>query len=618
MKTLCPIFFVWNAVANDDAAQFSLEAPRTSVRETLVATPAMTADARREWAQPRTILLGGLLLTLLAYLNTLTFQFVYDDHQLKGPGGYLDAGVIASYFTHHLWAGIAQHGGYYRPVLQTWVVLVHFFLGQNVVAWHVTAIAMHLLVTWLVYLAVADIARDRLLAAVTAGIFGVHPVHVEVVAWISGAMSEGLLAALTLGSLVCYMRARREREHPLRWHATSWLLFAAALLVKETAAALPIVIAAYEWIRPAEDKAHRSRTILNAGALAAPYGVVFVAYFFVRHMVLSGVAAMPSDPGAIAAPMWQTLPSAAWFYLRELAWPRLSIFQPVVPVATADFGSFWLPLAGVVVVAVALIVIARRSALAAFAASFLAAMLLVPVLAVYALPKYELVHDRYLYLPSVGLALLLAVGVRQLATKMARPAIVLLLVGVVVTIVTAAENNDWTNDFTLFRHAAAAAPNNPMPLNLLANEMFKQGHAGEALHLYRRALEIDPELWATNFSLGVTECGLGLFPPCDQHLSAAARLDPQSSVQFLYLGQARIELENYGGAEDALLKGIALAPSSPGFHYLLGVAQLREGKLAAAKGSAQAELNINPGSAEARSLLGDLEKQMGPGASAHP
>jgi len=554
----------------------------------------MTADARRAWAQPRTILLGGLLLTLLAYLNTLTFQFVYDDHQLKGPGGYLDAGVIAGYFTHHLWAGIAQHGGYYRPVLQTWVVLVHFFLGQHVVAWHVTAIAMHLAVTWLVYLAVMEISRDRLLAAVAAGIFGVHPVHVEVVAWVSGAMSEGLLAALTLGSLVCYLRARRAQDHPLRWYGASWALFAAALMVKETAAALPIVIIAFEWIRPGDDEPRCSGSFVNAAALALPYGVVFAAYFLVRHLVLSRAAAPVTAVTTSAAPMWLTLPSAAWFYLRELAWPsRLSLFQPVGQVTDMGASDFWLPLAGVVVVAAAVILIARRSALAAFAASFIAAMLLVPLVAIYALPKYELVHDRYLYLPSVGLALLLAVGVRQLATKMARPAILLLLAGVAVTIVTAAQNNVWTNDLTLFRHASAAAPNNPMPLDLLANEMFKQGKVDDALRLYRRALDIDPQLWATAFSLGISECEVRLFPDCALHLSQAVDIDEQNAVQYGYLGRAELQIGDNAAAERSMRRGIRLFPDTFLLRYYLAIALGRQGRLAEAKAALQDEIALN-------------------------
>src|ERR1051326_6536907 len=196
----------------------------------------------------------------------------------------LDLRAIAGYFRQHLWAGVAQHGGYYRPVLKAWGTLLYFVFAQTTVAWHVAAVGMHLLVTWLVYLVVVELARDRWLAAVAASVFGIHPVHVEVVAWISGAMSEGLLAALVVGSLLCYLRARRARR-PLAWYASSWVLFAAALLVKETAIVLPLVLVAYEWMRHGE-RAPSQPTPLNLAALAAPFGAIAVAYIVVRHLVL--------------------------------------------------------------------------------------------------------------------------------------------------------------------------------------------------------------------------------------------------------------------------------------------------------------------------------------------
>lgn len=561
----------------------------------------MSGDTGRTWARARAVLLTGLLLTVLAYLNTLTFSFVYDDHQMKGTRA-LDLRGMAASFTQHLWAGIAQHGGYYRPVLRVWVALLYFFFGQSTAAWHVAAIAMHLLVTWLVYLVVVELSRDRLLAALAAGVFGIHPVHVEVVAWVSGAMSEGLLAALTVASLLCYLRARHAPRRPLAWHAASWLLFATAVLVKETAIVLPLAVVAYEWTQPGDEapsRPSRRPPLLNLAALLAPYAAIAVVYVVVRHLVLRNAAAPPPAAGAGAAPIWMTLPSAAWFYLRELAWPdHLSIFQPVLRVTEPGLANFWLPLVGAAIGAGVLIVIARRSRLAAFSVLFLAAMLLVPLAAVGALPKYEIVHDRYLYLPSIGFSILVALGIRKLAARMAQPAIVLLLAGVAVTIVTASQTGYWTNDLTLFRRAAAVAPNNAMGLNLLANELYKRNDRQQALELYRRALRLDPQYWATSFSLGITECELGLFRDCERHLQAAADVDETNPAEFVYLADARMRLGNYPGAEEALRHGIRVSPSAGQLHFLLGLTLMRQGKLDQAQQAFADEAQLNPAWAE--------------------
>jgi protein O-mannosyl-transferase len=551
------------------------------------------SESPRTENRARAVLLTGLILTALAYLNTLTFSFVYDDHQMKGARA-LDLRAIAGNFTQHLWAGVAQYGGYYRPVLKSWVALLYFVFAQNTVAWHIAAVAMHLLVTWLVYLVVVEVSLDRWLAAVTAGVFGIHPVHVEVVAWISGAMSEGLLAALVVGSLLCYLRARRARQ-PLAWYAASWMLFAAALLVKETAIVLPLVMLSYEWLRPSEENPTRPRP-LNVAALMAPYGAIAAVYVVVRHLVLQNAAApaMPSSSSAGTSAM-MTLPAAAWFYVRQLAWPdSLSLFQPVLRVTEAGLTNFWLPLLGVAIAAAVLIAVARQSRLGAFGAWFVIAMLLVPLAAVYALPKYEIVHDRYLYLPSIGFSILAALAVRQLASRMARPGIVLLLAGIAVTIVTASQSNYWANDLALFRRATAIAPNNAMAFDLLANEIYKRNQPQAALELYARALSLDPQYWATNFSMGITECELGQFEDCERHLETASEVDASNSAEFASLADARMRLGNYAGAEEALRRGIQASPSAPQLHYQLGLARMRQGKLDEAQQAFADERRLNP------------------------
>lgn len=543
-----------------------------------MATPSMSGEIPQTRNSARGILSGGLVLTFLAYVNTLTFAFVYDDHMMKGPPN-LHLRTIAGFFTHHMFAGVAQHGGYYRPVLLSWVYLLYSLLGQNTVAWHMAAVCMHLLVTWLVYVAAKELLGNRTVAALTAAIFGILPVHTEVVAWASGAMSEGLLAALVVGSFVCYLKARSS-QRPLGWYLLSWIVFAAALLTKETAAALPLAIVAWEWTGARrDDAAHRRPTLLNIVALLAPYATVFAVYAWIRHAVLTAAAAPQTSVNNSAAHWWMTLPSATWFYLRELLWPRVSLFQPVLRIDHADTTNFWLPLVGVAVCGVILVAIGRRSRLAAFAACFLVTMLIVPLAAISALPKYEIVHDRYLYLPSIGLAMLLALAIREISAHMSRPAIVLLLAGAAVAIMTASLNTYWTNDLVLYRRATVVAPNNVMGFDLLANEMYKRGDTQGALLFYRRALQLDPTFWATNFSMGITECELGLYAECERELQVAAEVDPANPAEFSLLADARMHLGNYAGAEQALREGIQVSPSAQQLHYILGLALMRQGKL---------------------------------------
>jgi superkiller protein 3 len=227
-------------------------------------------------------------------------------------------------------------------------------------------------------------------------------------------------------------------------------------------------------------------------------------------------------------------------------------------------------------------------------------MLLVPLAAVFALPKYEIVHDRYLYLPSVGFSILIALAIRKFAERMARPGIVLLLAGVAVTIVTASQSNYWANDLALFRRATAVAPNNAMAFNLLANEMYKRNQPEAALELYGRALTLDPRYWATNFSMGITECELGQWQDCERHLETASKVDDSNAAEFASLADARMRLGNYAGAEEALRRGVRALPSAPQLHYLLGVALTRQGKTEEAQQAFREEERLRPAAAQAK------------------
>jgi tetratricopeptide (TPR) repeat protein len=255
--------------------------------------------------------------------------------------------------------------------------------------------------------------------------------------------------------------------------------------------------------------------------------------------------------------------------------------------------DFWLPLLGVAIGVGLLVAIARRSRMAAFGVCFLTAMLLIPLAAVVALPKYEIVHDRYLYLPSVGLAILIALALRTLTTRVARPGTILLLVGAVTTIVTVSQTSWWANDLVLYRRATVVAPNSAMPFSLLANELYKRSDAQAALASYRHALDLDPRYWPTNFAMGITEYELGRFADCEKHLETASEVDPANPAEFALLADARMRLGNYAGAEEALRRGIAASPSASQLHYVLGLALMRQGKLGDAQQAFADEVRLN-------------------------
>ena len=120
---------------------------------------------------------------------------------------------IPSYFTTDVWSYVnRESANYYRPVFLLWLMLNYQTLGLDHAAWHASAVLAHALATLLLFFLARRLTGDETAAAIAALIFGVHPVHVEGVAWVSGA-TEPLWAMLFFATLLLFV-ARQETARP--------------------------------------------------------------------------------------------------------------------------------------------------------------------------------------------------------------------------------------------------------------------------------------------------------------------------------------------------------------------------------------------------------------------
>ena len=253
-----------------------------------MSTPGSNAASlhqRVPWDTAYVVLALGLLITAIIYLDTLSFQFVYDDLTLIVRNPQVQSWRYVPYFfKEHLWASVAGQGNYYRPVFQLWLLLNHTLFGLDPMGWHLSTVAVHLGVTLLVYPLVVLLGGDRLTAAVAATLFGVHPVHIESVAWVAG-VCDSLLSLFFLGALVAYLRARKSPT-AMRWRALALVLYGLALLTKEVAGMLPALVLGYEWIYASESETAHSQRLRKALVAIIPFAAVTAVYLAVRWLVL--------------------------------------------------------------------------------------------------------------------------------------------------------------------------------------------------------------------------------------------------------------------------------------------------------------------------------------------
>src|SRR5215469_9538029 len=150
-----------------------------------------------------------LFLTAITYLGTVRFGFViYDDDPQIASNPVIRAWhYVPQYFFSSVWAQIASlfRGNYYRPLFLLLLRIGYALFGVRPLGWHLLAIGLHLAATWLTYLLVKRLTGQFTAAWLTALIFGVHPMHHEVVAWVSG-ITESLCAILFLLSFLAFLR----------------------------------------------------------------------------------------------------------------------------------------------------------------------------------------------------------------------------------------------------------------------------------------------------------------------------------------------------------------------------------------------------------------------------
>lgn len=382
------------------------------------------------------------------FANSLSGEFVYDDMRqiLRNPL-IQENSLIWKALTSDVWAfkggGAIAASNYWRPTFTAWHILNFRLFGANPFGWHVLNVLLHTGVCLLVYGLLRRWAFTPMLACGITLVFAVHPIHVESVAWVSG--SPDLLFALAfLGSLwFAQTFAEKEKNKDL---VLSLLLYALALGSKEVAIlCLPIYYLVFTFKSDGSKKRKPATTSLLS------YGAVAAVYFAVRWLIL-GAFSRPPEGATDAGAALLTIPSMFAFYLRQIVFPYwLSINYPLQSVVHPGLTNLLLPLivsAGAVVGIIYLTKHVKRGRLAA-ALFFLP---LLPAMNATAFVPDQIVHDRYLYLPLLGMLMLLF----SFAGHFLKEQHLLIAAGVVallLSVQTFTYNRVWTSELSLWSAA---------------------------------------------------------------------------------------------------------------------------------------------------------------------
>jgi tetratricopeptide (TPR) repeat protein len=549
------------------------------------------------------LLAGVLAFTALVYLPVLNYEFVYDDQGIIVENPTIRSwSFLPQYFKGQLWQHLFPNApsNYYRPLSVVLFRVNHALFGLHPMGWHAYTLLLHLLATALVFAIVRRITDRPLVAAVAGLLFGVHPSHHEVVAWISST-TESLCAVFFLAAFLAYLKSRERKT--VAWMAASCLLYAGGLLSKETALVLPALIFAHGFLYgvrlPEVQPATWWRRFSRAALRASLYAPVCIVYLAVRVQVLHGFS-HPQNAIASSA-LLLTLPSVLLFYLQQWLVPvRFGEFYDLPLRTHADLLHVGLPLALLAAAGAVLWYFRRRLGPREVLFALVAiAVPLLPAMNLSVFPQGELVHDRYSYLPSLGAALLAGLALQplckgRLVFRMPQSLVLAMLVLLLpLSYSTANASSYWADDTLLFEHAHQVAPQNTTARNNYALQLALSGDPGTAMNMLRDLLREHPDSYLGNYNLGRLLYETNLLPAAEHYLREAQRLDPSRPDPYLQLGMIGVQIGRLSEAEELFRKALSLRPDDPKFHFALGVVLADQGNCPPARAEFSQALSLD-------------------------
>ena len=498
----------------------------------------------------------------IVYGRSLDFGFVYDDHvQIEQNPWLRDPEGPRRWLTAPFWgfdpARAQSPSNYYRPLFGIGYAAVARAWGIRPAPFHALSLILHAVVSLLVALGARRLGASRGAALFAGMLFAVHPVHVESVAWIA-AQVDLLCAVFAVLAILSALRVRDDPAPGVPWLAAAPLGFLLACLTKETGAGLLLVLLAVEVHTRGPARLRVRRLV--------PLLVALAAYLALRVQALGGLA--PRDYLAAASPEDALGLGFALFgrYLRLLVVPA-----PAYLVASLEVPASLLSpevLLGVALAAALSLALWRlRGRPAPFLALVTLVAFLIPALFASRISGASFA-ERYLYLPSIGFAWLVALGAdaalgRRAVVGRRAAAVLAALVLATLALVSARRTGWYRNDRTFFTAAVRSAPDSVVVRNNLGAVLAAANDWDGAAREYAAALRLDPgdaDAWA---NLGAVRERQGDVAGAFEAYERARVREPLHAVAGLRLARIHSRSGNPQAAAEVLDRLLAAGIATP-------------------------------------------------------
>lgn len=473
---------------------------------------------------------------------------------------------------------------------------------------HSVNLALHALNAALLFLVLRRMTGARWKSALVAGLFAVHPLRAESVAWISERKDvlSGLFLLLTLGAYTRYVQSQgtSRSKSTGSWYALSLLCFGLGLMSKPMLVTTPFLLLLLDhW--PFGRWPRVTATLVTKLMLEkVPFLLLAVVSSIVTFLV-------QRKGGAVSTvlALSDRVENAFLSYVRYVAktiWPtNLSVLYP-----HPGHWPLWEVVGAVMLILLITLLVVKESRCRPwlFVGWFWFVGTLIPVIGLIQV-GVQAMADRYTYIPGIGLLIMIVWGVGEWVgadESMIWPITAgsLLAVGACAA-VCFHQIQFWRDSQRLFQRAIDVTSNNYLAYNNLGYYLSARGHPEQAKEYYLKSLGINPGYPDALNNFGFALAGEGRYAEAIPYYEAALRVSRNQPDIHNNLGNAFSETGHLKEALNEYRLALQINPEHAEANNNLGISLAMQGNLDEAIGHFQLALQTRPNYASAHSNLGN-------------
>ncbi len=472
--------------------------------------------------------------TFLIYANTLGNGLFFDDEDFIYKNVYVQEFNVPAYFSQNTIAGAGKVSNYYRPLLSLSYGVEYGIFKDIPFIYHFTNVLIQATAGIALLVFLNRLLHNKLVAFITSILFVIHPIQTEAVSYASGR-SDPMVALFTFLTLIFFLK-RTPRSHLI-----SLCFFICALLSRETALITPGLLLLVLLYQTKSFK----KTIAQIPQILS-FILIDGIYFGLRLTVLNFQNTLNFyDTNNVYSSHIEnrmyTFLSIIPTYFLLLVFPTILYMERFAPIITtplhpAVIGSFLVIVLGFI----GSIKVFKKYPVFLFSLLWMG-ITFIPTSGI--IPINGIIYEHFLFLPSVGFFLLIAVLLNMVLENkkysLARTGIffALILILVLLCLRTITRNSDWHDPITFY---SQLNQNNPLVARVHNNLAMAYADAGrnkQAIEEYQKAIRINDIYPQTHYNLGNSYVAINDLPKAETEYKKALIIDPSFTQPYVSLAK---------------------------------------------------------------------------------